>query len=693
MSMFTAENWANYFSTEAATAKLEKDGEKIQEANKRDKKPTLKKLEAEEAARGRSEKPESSSSASAKPRGRSKSADKKAVPPSSSSSSNERGAARAKSPGTSSGSSAKASSSVAKASVPDDKKKQRPRAEFVAKMGPLIGTFARNFVECKSIDEMSAILKTSLGLYRPSLAPSADPECAAAAIEARKNPMPNGKLANVASYKSASQRSNEHFSDKAKALARTIGKTANGYTKLKGVDGWSRESLPFGLIMKDDLIEGKTYKILNRNKQEVTAKKLSREPFWFTSVLDCGDCWLCGQKVYSYSNEHTNTACGECEHVGAITASFFAGMLAIQGNENMKVGYGVSDVNCNQRKWDFLSVKFNIKQDFLWNTDRNGAIAIAKRILDSGLHGQSYCPEYARWFEDVTKTEKIKNATIDSMVRRILEHSQLWCDAANAHLREKGKAKSTGTPNEKQAAAGITRILQESIDKISGMSGGTRVDDTPMIDPNVEEVYDPYKKIKIMSPEKVFEEKFVVVGPDQMPVAGVEGHVSGEVTPGDSQEEYIPSKIKSEPPAKITERLEQAIYEKDVFKYEPYSEEYYVNDDDSSQFFKALREALIHVDYPDDFDLDEDANVLLSRLKAEYDTEDSDVKRMIDNLNEVFNPAASTSYGEDDKMYFSDDDDLGGGSVKRRKTNKKYKYPKKRRNTKRKNHKKKKSRA
>jgi hypothetical protein len=572
------------------------------------------------------------------------------------------------------------------------------------------GALARKFITCKSIDEMSTILKTAVGEYRPSLAPSADKECTAAAKEAIKSHTPDRILPNVASYKGSAQRGREHFLKEANDRAKAIGISKNGYIPLDG--GWSRDSLPFGLIMINDTDEaGSAYTKPDRNGKEVPAKKSSREPFGFTSVLDCGNCWLCGQKVYSYSNSDTNTACGECEHVGAITASFFAAML-LKPTTNLKniiYGYGVSDVNCNQRKWDLISVRFNIKNDFLWNVDRKGAFDIATRIMNNSLHGQSYCPEYARWFGNASKN---KQRSIDEMVERILKQSQLWCDVANAHLKSKAKVTGpTTVMSEKQAVAGITRILQESVDAISGLSGGSGKFAPMMLDegPSAPMMLDyegpsaPMVKIyptegRELKKSKTSPPSFVVevIGADVArappitarapPLFAPNDMASGQITPSDSQaQEYNQAEFDAQIKA-LFERLEHERLELERL----IDEERYVNDDDSSQFFAALSEALKHVDYPDEFDLDEDANILLKRLQVDYNLEGSHVKRMIYNLDKVFNPAASAS--SSGKMDFSDDD-FYGGSVKRRKTNKKYKYPKKRRNTKRKNHKNKKSRT
>jgi hypothetical protein len=38
----------------------------------------------------------------------------------------------------------------------------------------------------------------------------------------------------------------------------------------------------------------------------------------------CGDCWLCGLKVYFYFDKEAYTGCGDCEHIGGITASLLA---------------------------------------------------------------------------------------------------------------------------------------------------------------------------------------------------------------------------------------------------------------------------------------------------------------------------------------------------------------------------------
>jgi len=119
----------------------------------------------------------------------------------------------------------------------------------------------------------------------------------------------------------------------------------------------------------------------------------------------------------------------------------------------------------------------------------------------------------------------------------------------------------------------------------------------------------------------------------------------------------------------------QENYEYHLYLENEYNE--YVNDDESVDFFAALSEALKHVEYQKSV-LHGDG--LLAKLQKDYEDEKSDVRRIIYNLNKVFNSPASASLSGEAGMM----DEHEGGSVIHRKTYKKYKRINKRRNTKRK---------
>jgi hypothetical protein len=155
----------------------------------------------------------------------------------------------------------------------------------------------------------------------------------------------------------------------------------------------------------------------------------------------CGICWLCGLPVYFYANDQFVTGCGECEHIGGIIASLFAGMLTGGMNQVMIYNYGTAHVHCNQRKNDKLSVKFDDVTG-TWVVDEVGLNDIATTIYDSDnrgndIHASEYDPEFIKRVKKAKGIPPPADAgvppfTIDAIEQRIRARSLIWCGRANA---------------------------------------------------------------------------------------------------------------------------------------------------------------------------------------------------------------------------------------------------------------------
>lgn len=353
--------------------------------------------------------------------------------------------------------------------LPPAGKMKTPVKKFAEVFRLQIGELVKMFFDpTKTFDDIAKALNLIDKNYRDKFTQmKPDSECQEAAAMAQGIQSNPARQANVASYLNLAARKQANGSESANRRAIAIGQQS-GYVRTG--NGFSRNGLPTAVEMvqvKDNL--GNIVIHVDRNGKQRNKLMKMAVPFKFKSVMDCGVCHLCGQSVYAYGNDNFITGCGECEHIGAIIASLFAGMLASQGDPSMAYGYGLSHVQCNQAKSDLLSVIFNIK-DLRWEYDNNGANSIAARILDGfgtgqgALHKAEYCPEYAKWWSGARKPDK-KNQTIKTMVTSIKRHSELWCAAANTRLSVRlGENIKTRT----DAVSGITRILQQMILSISG---------------------------------------------------------------------------------------------------------------------------------------------------------------------------------------------------------------------------------
>jgi hypothetical protein len=151
---------------------------------------------------------------------------------------------------------------------------------------------------------------------------------------------------------------------------------------------------------------------------------------------DCGDCWLCGLKVYFYFDKAAYTGCGDCEHIGGITASLLAGMLSKSMTNEMAYNYGTAHVHCNQFKKDHISMKYDNEND-RWIYDNQGTNKIVEAILGKNkpnkIHSNEYDPEFVKNFKTLDKknmTKRIENYT-----------KNVWCPHANEIIEKVKKSK------------------------------------------------------------------------------------------------------------------------------------------------------------------------------------------------------------------------------------------------------------
>jgi hypothetical protein len=172
----------------------------------------------------------------------------------------------------------------------------------------------------------------------------------------------------------------------------------------------------------------------------------------------CGNCWLCGFPVYFYfsgEDEDGNSyvsACGDCEHIGAIGASLLSGMLASSSGDGKIFNYGTSHRHCNQMKSNKLSMKFD-KSKKLWVVDYDEIERIITSIVHDGVpHENEYDPEFKQIIinGDLNK---------DKMRTRIENYTKKWCNKANDLLK-------SVTTHRRDIALAIVKILMYTFNKV-----------------------------------------------------------------------------------------------------------------------------------------------------------------------------------------------------------------------------------
>jgi hypothetical protein len=161
-----------------------------------------------------------------------------------------------------------------------------------------------------------------------------------------------------------------------------------------------------------------------------------------------GTCWLCGNPVWCYFNcpDGKKTSCGECEHKGAIWASFISCMLAAQSIKF--VAYANSHVHCNQTKTSIVGLRMN--DNYQWTTNDEDIKYLTDEIMrprksPTTLYATEYDSTLRRAIDETGET------VITSNIKRDYE---AWCAEANSKLRGK-------TANEN-----LDRFLFQIIDSI-----------------------------------------------------------------------------------------------------------------------------------------------------------------------------------------------------------------------------------
>ena len=191
-------------------------------------------------------------------------------------------------------------------------------------------------------------------------------------------------------------------------------------------------------------------KTFNYAKPEgISGNKKVKIPFNATRKGYCGDCWLCGLKVYFYSNREFITSCGQCEHIGGIVASILSGMLTSSMKDESVYNYGSSHVHCNQKKSDTISMKFDIRTN-TWITDDSSIDNIVDHILDRNIHATEYDPEFIKSLTTLSESK---------MKSRIKRYTQVWCQHANNIIIKAG-------PSKTDFSKKILNIIKYTYDKV-----------------------------------------------------------------------------------------------------------------------------------------------------------------------------------------------------------------------------------
>jgi hypothetical protein len=200
-------------------------------------------------------------------------------------------------------------------------------------------------------------------------------------------------------------------------------------------------------------------------KIEVDKKKI-RIKFKAKTKGYCGDCWMCGLAVSYYKSDEYVTSCGECEHIGAITASFLTGMLTSADLDIQSYNYGSSHVHCNQKKSDNISMEFNNGE---WKQSKQGIKIIVGKIVDSAMHGSEYDPVFKEEF--LNKLKK-KSDFIYEITTNIEGVTDEWCKIANKSIgsvREDKKMRGLKLTEQIKEA---TIELMKQTKKFKAFNGG-----------------------------------------------------------------------------------------------------------------------------------------------------------------------------------------------------------------------------
>ena len=185
--------------------------------------------------------------------------------------------------------------------------------------------------------------------------------------------------------------------------------------------------------LSERMLEGTKINI-NKNvfAKTLIDKRQTTIPFKPTHRGDCGNCWLCGIKVSYYKNKDYVTGCGECEHIGAILASFLTGMLTSADLDLQKYNYGTSHAHCNQRKSNIISMEFKVESG-IWTRDSTNIKKLTDEIIvisnERPFHANEYDFDFRKIFANKIKIDK--NIFKNEIKSNIEVVTDSWCNAAN----------------------------------------------------------------------------------------------------------------------------------------------------------------------------------------------------------------------------------------------------------------------
>jgi len=295
----------------------------------------------------------------------------------------------------------------------------------------VIEHIAKMLVEGYPISKISKYLSDNVGNYRKIFTEGKpDDECNKAREQANKSRNPG--LSPVIYYK--------HFKERnlnARMLNpdNTFKKNASNIILRTGED-FKRSPNKIEIFEpydNDDVYDYEDNRPFNLQMIPITENKKKRTKIYFDPAGKgyCGDCWLCGLPVYYYFNYENVTGCGECEHIGGIVASILSGLLTSIIQQASWSNYGTSHPHCNQKKGDFLSMKFdrNINQ---WKVDEDGIDTIINNINVLDIHDNEYDDEFMT--DHIDKIQNNLPQKRREMTIRIRNYTNQWCDVANQVL-------------------------------------------------------------------------------------------------------------------------------------------------------------------------------------------------------------------------------------------------------------------
>ena len=195
----------------------------------------------------------------------------------------------------------------------------------------------------------------------------------------------------------------------------------------------------------------------------------------------CGDCWICCKPVWFYRGRWDTTICGQCEHIGAIVATFAAALTAAETTDasidptNAVSAYGTSHVWCNQVKSDLLTMKLTEIDG--WQPDDITIRELAERVVGGGMTNRrrpipqgwynEYDPEHWSTIGDwITMRSDRDQRQYLTEVQRIIDNCIYpviynWCVAANTNMRN--VFSENFAPEETWAWAATTRLIMSGL--------------------------------------------------------------------------------------------------------------------------------------------------------------------------------------------------------------------------------------